>query len=232
MIPASYTYLSVDIACILFPLLFSFHPRLRFYRQWRYFLMPCILTAVFFLLWDSLFTSMGVWRFNPAFIMGIYLGNMPLEELLFFICIPYACVFSYYCFSLLLPQQARLYAGSRIFFAALVPLLVLVALLQLQQLYTSVTFLLLAAVLTFLLYRRSSYLGVFALTYLFILLPFMLSNGVLTGSFAGRMVVIYNNDYNLGLRLLTIPVEDIFYGMLLLLLNVYGFERNRSNAAR
>jgi lycopene cyclase domain-containing protein len=231
LIPAPYTYLAVDFCCLIFPLLFSFHPKLQFYRQWRYFTGPCLLTALIFLLWDSLFTHLGVWQFNPVYLCGIYIGNMPLEEVLFFICIPYACVFSYFCFGKL-PGLRRWDRVARVFFGLLIVALLAIALTHLQLLYTSVTFILLALFLAWLLYRRVPYLAVFLFCFLFILLPFLWSNGTLTGSFYGRTVVIYNDHYNLGIRLLTIPVEDIFYGMLLLLGNVYGFERNRTHSGK
>lgn len=226
--PEKYTYLLVDFWCIIFPFLFSFHPRLMFFRQWRFFVLPCLFTALCFLAWDGLFTAMGVWSFNPAYVCGIYIGNMPLEELLFFICIPYACVFSYYCFTVLFR-----FGGSdrayRLFYLVLAVSLAIIALFNLPQLYTSVTGLLLAIFLVYLYVRRATFLKAFFWCFLFILVPFILSNGVLTGSFAGRVVVRYNPDFNLGIRILTIPVEDTFYGMLLLLLNVYGFELRKRN---
>lgn len=225
-----YTYLLVDFFCIIFPFIFSFHPRLQFYRNWRSFLIPCLLTATFFLIWDGIFTDIGIWSFNPDYVIGIYFFKMPIEEFLFFLCIPYACVFSYHCFAILWPFRgnARLIRG---FYALLASALMITGILYLDRLYTSVTFILCSSFLVYLLLSKADFLPAFFLTFLFILVPFVLSNGVLTGSFFSRTVVRYNDAHNLGIRILTIPFEDVFYGMLLLLLNVYGYERSRKSKA-
>jgi hypothetical protein len=80
-------------------------------------------------------------------------------------------------------------------------------------------------------------MGHFWFAYLVLLVPFILSNGVLTGldfwsypvlhnapeSIADH-IVWYNNDENSGWRLFTMPVDDLLYGLLLIGVNVSLFE--------
>jgi len=223
MLPEKYTYLTVDICCILVPFLFSFHPRIKFYKQWKYFVLPSVLTAIFFLVWDIAFTRSGVWSFNPRYLIGAALFGLPMEEYLFFFIVPYCCVFTYYCMGKFFNFKRYTKAANEgaIFLASV---LMLVGLSRMARLYTSVTFLLLVVLLVFLVFKRVKYLPVFFVSFAMILVPFFISNGILTGSFIKEPVVGYNNKYNLGIRMFTIPIEDTFYGMLLMLMNVAGFE--------
>ena len=217
-------YLLIDLGAISVPLLASFDRRLRFDRQWRYLFPAILLTMMVFIPWDMVKTSLGVWGFNPRYLMGYYIGNLPVEEWLFFIAVPYACLFTYHVLNQLLQQD---YFGkyAQAFTLLLAIALLITGFMNLTRLYTSVTFI---STGSFLLIHRyvfgKAYMGRFFLMYFVTLIPFFIVNGILTGSFIPGEVVYYDDAQNLGIRMGTIPIEDMVYGMLMLLMNVTWFE--------
>ena len=222
-----YTYLLINLGAIAIPFLFSFHPRLRFDRHWRATLIAIGVVGLIFILWDVRFTAMGVWWFNDDHVIGWDLLGLPIEEWMFFVCIPYACLFTYHCFGRLLPSRL-LDQPSRIISAVLVVACLVAGLSNLDKWYTGVTFTALAITIAIVEWGlRPAWLTQFYISYLVLILPFFIVNGLLTGTGLQEPVVLYNDAENLGFRLLTIPVEDIFYGMLLILLNVVVLERLR-----
>lgn len=218
------TYLWLNIASISIPLVFTFHPRLQFQRVWYAFWPATLLTAAIFIVWDVLYTRMGVWGFNPSHLIGLELASLPVEEWLFFLCIPYACVFTYHCLKRLLAPVYLTEAARKLGWM-LALIFTGVGILKLDLLYTGVTCIATGFVLILhLSLTKSPYLGQFFLAYFVILLPFLLVNGILTGMFVSEPVVFYNDAENLNLRVLTIPIEDFVYCMLLLLINITIFE--------
>ena len=67
---------------------------------------------------------------------------------------------------------------------------------------------------------KDKLLNRFYITFLIILVPFFLVNGILTGSFIEEEVVWYNELEITGFRIFTIPVEDIAYGFSLIMINL------------
>jgi lycopene cyclase domain-containing protein len=170
--------------------------------------------------WDEIFTRAGVWGFNPRYLSGIYILSLPLEEVLFFFCIPYACIFTYFALNNLV-EKDYLYPHHELISSALVFLLLIAGGYFMHRLYTGVTFILTGLFLAYqMLKLRPRYMGRFYFAFLFILIPFFIVNGILTGSFLDEPVVWYNNNQNLGIRFGTIPVEDTFYGMLMILCGI------------
>lgn len=231
MLNSAYTYLLIDVSCIIIPLIASFHPKSPFYKDWKYYLPANLMVSAFFLVWDAIFTNMGIWGFNSYYLTGIQIYNLPLEEVLFFICVPYATTYTYYVFSQYVKINFNPLALRITYF--LVAFSIVMAVTHITQLYTSVTFIFLAVFLAVLALSKVKYMDRFYVVYLIILLPFFISNGILTGSWIDNPIVWYNNNHNLGIRMLTIPVEDAFYGMLMLVMNIAGYEwlKNRNKAA-
>jgi lycopene cyclase domain-containing protein len=214
----SFFYLGVVIACIALPLMASFFPRNAFYKEWKYVFTAIFVVGTGFLIWDYFFTSGGIWGFNPVYLTGIYITNLPLEEVLFFVCIPYACMFTF--FSLRYMVRSDPFAKiNRPFTLILGFALIIAGLIFYGKWYTSLTFILTGMYLLIIYFRKWDISYIY-LSYLVVIPFFLVSNGLLTGSFTEAPIVWYNDVHNLGIRLGTIPLEDIFYGFLLITLNL------------
>jgi lycopene cyclase domain-containing protein len=208
----------------------SFYPKAPFYKKWKHLWIAILIPGIIFIAWDEYFTRLGVWGFNEAYLTGWHIGSLPVEEILFFICIPYACVFTYEALNYLVKKD---YLGStqKWITGCLIISSVTLGALNTDKWYTSTTFFGLAAYLTFLLsVSKRPFLSRFYFSYVVVLIPFFIVNGILTGSWIEGEVVWYNDSENLGIRMGTIPVEDLFYGMLLLLMNVSVFEWRQRKA--
>ena len=212
-------YLAVNLGAVSVPFLFSFHAKIRFYKQWLALAVAIFSTAAFFLVWDNIFTGLGVWGFSNDYILGIRFGHLPLEEVLFFICIPYACTFTAFCLQQLF-WTGKFTKPLPAFTTVVAVGLLIVGILFNQKLYTFYTFLFTAL---FLFFMRNRLRVADYYTYLILLIPFFIVNGILTGTGIDSEVVWYNDNENLGIRMLTIPVEDTIYGMLLILSNIAIF---------
>lgn len=219
-----WTYLLVNLFSVIIPFFFSFHSKINFYKNFRSFFLSNIFIAVLFICWDILFSKIGVWGFNPDYVVGTYIFNLPIEEILFFVCIPFACIFTYHCLNYFFKLQWSA-KTERIFVQGLSFLLILSGIYFHSKLYTSCTFISLGILLLILKYVfKVTWLVKLVLIYPVLLIPFFIVNGILTGTGLQHPVVWYNDEENLGMRILSIPVEDVFYGFELLLLNISLFE--------
>lgn len=218
------TYLIVILVSLSMPLLLSFDRKVHFYSYWKYLFPGILLTMLLFIPWDILFTLNSVWGFNEEHILGLYIFHLPIEEWMFFIVIPYVSIFSYEVFKAYLKKD---YFGKYSVWISIfmISLFITIAILNIQKAYTFVSFLLVSiAIFLNQFVFKVKFMGWFYFTFMIVLIPFLIVNGVLTGSFIENEVVWYNNSENLSVRLFTIPVEDVAYGMLLLLMNISFYE--------
>lgn len=217
-------YLLLNILTISLPLLLSFDRKVHFYTYWRYFFPAMIISLVVFIGWDVVFTALGIWGFNERYHGDTVFLGLPLEEYLFFITVPYASIFTIYVMEAYFPRFRLRDLQVLILSLVLIAFLIIVAVVHINRAYTAVNFFFSALLIAWVAFTQRKLLTQFFFSYLLILIPFGLVNGVLTGSFIEEQVVWYNDLENLGIRLGTIPFEDIFYGMSLILLNYYLLE--------
>ncbi|HQS05042.1 MAG: hypothetical protein B7X86_15710 [Sphingobacteriales bacterium 17-39-43] len=220
------TYLLINFLTVLFPVILSFDKRVRFYQSWKYIFPGLLISGLLFLFWDYLFTIYGVWSFNPDYIRGIYFLNLPLEEILFFVTVPFACIFIYECLNYYIKRDLLVSVSVYITYM-LILLCTVLLVLYYDKVYSLITFgLLLVILLLAQFVFKLKFLSRFYLAYLVSLIPFYIVNGLLTSI----PVVMYNNEENMAFRVGTIPFEDHFYSMAMLLLNIMFFEYFRKRA--
>ena len=216
----NYLYLLLNLGSISIPFVFSFHPRLQFYKKWKPLFFSTIITAVFYIFWDVFFTQWNVWGFNPTYFIGITFFGLPLEECLFFLCIPYACVFTHFSLLELFPNVDYSKNIFKIIMFVLLLASFTTAIVFYDRWYTLVNYAYFSFLVGVGLYFNPKLLQQFSMTFLVILIPFFLVNGILTGSFIENEVVWYNNNENLGIRIATIPIEDMAYAFTMIFTNL------------
>jgi len=221
--PWNLLYLILILGSVLSVIAFSFNPKHPYHKYWSGVLLSSFYVAVPFIIWDVIFTKKGIWGFNSDYLTGLKLINLPIEEVAFFFAIPFASVFIYFSVIYFFkPSKNKAFFNNFTLILALV--LLAVGLVHLGRYYTFITFTGIGFVLLYFWYKKVN-LSLYYLSYLIVLIPFFIVNGILTGMITPKPVVWYNDNHNLGIRLGTVPFDDIFYGMLLIFPIIYLVER-------
>lgn len=205
-------YLMIDLIIIAGPLLFSFWPPVRYYRRWPALIFAVVTAGTIYLIWDNWVTARGDWSFNPDYVLGINIFALPLEEYLFFVVVPFSCIFIYEVLRaksgeriIHIPAGAvwvlslLFFAGSAVFF---------------RQGYTRLVlascglFFLFACLFGRKMLASSHYWLYILISYL----PFLIFNHLLTA----MPIVMYSPAAIWGIRVISIPLEDFFYSFSML----------------
>ena len=218
-------YIWIDILSISVPLLASFHPRIKLYKEWKRIFLAIAIAMIPYIMWDIYFTSQGYWGFNRKYLSEIFLFDLPLGEWLFFICIPYACIFTHISIRILGKNMKLKRKTTGIITILLLGIFSIIFINNYHLAYTSVSmiFAIVILALTY-VFSKNTLQGYYA-TFPIMLIPFFIVNGILTGSGIVDQIVWYNDTENLGIRILTIPIEDVAYAFSLILLNLLLFEK-------
>lgn len=209
-------YLWINILSFAGPFFLSFDKNVHFYTHWKTLIPSILVIGSVFVAWDIYFTDIGIWGFNPEHLTGITFFNLPLEECLFFFTIPYACVFIYEVVKAYFPKFRPVKLAY--FFSLIFTMTCLViGVLHYDNWYTSVA-LFGAGILNWIVYYGYTprWYPYFIVSFLIAQVPFLIVNGILTGVATENPVVWYNPEEIVGFRILSIPVEDVFYNFFML----------------
>lgn len=220
-----YTYLLINFLTVIICFIFSFHHKIKFNRHFGAFFKSSFIVAFVFICWDIWFTEIGVWWFNDRYVTGWGIFNLPIEEVLFFFCIPFSCVFTYFCLDKFFNLQWNTFA-EKLFVIFSIVVSASIGIYFSSRIYTSFTFCTNAlSMLSLYFILKQSWIGKASLIYLFLMPGFLMVNGVLTGTGLDSPIVNYNPDDFLGIRILTIPIEDALYGYEMILWNIFLFKK-------
>jgi lycopene cyclase domain-containing protein len=211
-------YLLLDGLTLLFPLLLSFDKKVAFYQKWKLVGYGFLMVGIPFIIWDIYFTSQGVWGFNSNYLTGINMGNLPIEEVLFFLVVPFACTFIYACV-LAYFSKVKLEKFNRLFYVILSLYAVTVLIIGKGGDYSFSVFILTLLTIVFVA-KTNLDLTFLPLSFCIALIPFFVVNGVLTGTGLEGPIVWYDNTENTGLRFFTIPIDDVLYAWVLIMANI------------
>jgi lycopene cyclase domain-containing protein len=203
-------YLILDLIIFLGPFLASFDKKVRFIQYWFSVLVSITIVGAVYLAWDAWATSRGHWAFNSIFVHDFRFLGLPMEEILFFCVVPYAGLFIW--------KTIEYYRRDRENELNFVPIrsAVLLAGVGIAMWvgkgyeYTALAAWSLALFLFadhWLKVRLTSQPS-YWYTQLAIVFATLIFNGYLTA----RPIVLYGSQFQLGLRIYTIPVEDFLYG--------------------
>ena len=217
----------LNLCIIAVPLWYTPDKRTAYYRRLPALGFSIAVVSTCYLLWDILVTARGEWSFNGKYLTGVQILNIPLEEVLFFITVPYSCLFIYEV--VLYATKSSKFRLPASVISALILALLGSSLAFYPQGYTAKAlascgfFLMIALLLDRPLLESKQYWIWLAICYV----PFLIINTVLTA----LPVVEYNSKAIWGFRVGTIPLEDFFYNyaMLSFYLLVYRIAKNSFN---
>jgi len=223
-----YTYILIDLGLLIFSgLLFSLKD-LNFAKNSKFLILSVLINVFVFSVPTEFLTQLKVIVFNPPYLTGLTLWELPAEELLLYFLLPGAGLAVYSFLNVHYPDntpEKYSLAVSNIMLGVCIAMLYFGH----QKLYTVFTFALLMAFLVFIEYvGKIRFMYRFYRAYLVSLILFYLVYGVLTSV----PVLQYNSAETLNFNLFHIPFESHFYFMAMLLLSVYLFELFKSRAAR
>jgi lycopene beta-cyclase len=95
-------YLAVMAACVVVTLPLELLLGVRVYRRPRRLVLTLLPVLAVFLTWDSLSIHASFWSYRR--LTGLRVGNLPIEEIVFFVVVPICSLLTFEAVRRLRPQ--------------------------------------------------------------------------------------------------------------------------------
>lgn len=213
-----------------------------FYKKMVFPSLKTSLTAIspvamFFIIWDILVTN-DWWAFNSKHNLGIYFFNLPIEEVMFFFTVPYACLTLWINLKnnkninkiKFLQKDFIKSKDTKIFYVAttILFLLFMINALHFGDLDQSREYTLTVLSLLFITFINDYFSNLFLfkkIKFLTLIFIVIILTTIFNGYLTMRPVVTYNQHVKTDLLVYTIPIEDYLYGLILIINIIYIYEK-------
>ncbi|KIO76633.1 hypothetical protein TH53_13870 [Pedobacter lusitanus] len=216
----NYTYLLINLVLLLLPVLLFSIRQLNFTNNSKFIVLALLITVFAFSIPTEFLTQFKVIVFNPPFLSGMTLWQLPIEELLLSFILP-LCGLAVYLFLNYRYPDNNPDKYSLAFSNIMLGICIAMLYFGHKKLYTLYTF---SILLLFILYieyvNKIRFMYRFYRAFLVTLIPFYVVYGLLTN----LPVLQYTSSETLNFSQFNIPFEAPFYFMGMLLLSVYLFE--------
>ncbi|MBO1753948.1 lycopene cyclase domain-containing protein [Allobranchiibius sp. CTAmp26] len=89
------TYLLILLGCVVLTLPLEFVIGARVWRRPRLAALAIVPPALVFIVWDLIGVARGWWTYGGRYLIGVRLGSLPLEEVLFFLVVPLCALLTF-----------------------------------------------------------------------------------------------------------------------------------------
>ncbi len=195
--------------------------RLNVYSSVKYMFPAIAFSAAILIMIDLQFAKLAVWSYHPKYVLGINLLDLPVEEWLFYIVVPFLGIFIY---EFVKQQFSRFeYPNFSLLLSFIVLVLVgITSYSSHSKTYPFFLFFLITIYLGYTIFRNrfKTHYTKFYLSYILLLVPFILIEKVLIG----LPIIEYNDVYFLGAQLFSVPIENFASLFLLHIITITVYE--------
>lgn len=201
------TYYIFNLLVFLPVLILSFVTDVKPHKHIRALLAGFLFVSVPFIVWDVWAVAAGHWGFNSTYVTSPRLFGLPIEEMLFFITVPFALIYVWGVVKKFIADRAVLPLFAYLMFGIAGGASVFFLITQWSNGYTRSAMIASLIAIVFAAFSKIAYSLRFWIFQLVLLVLFIVFNGFLTS----LPIITYGNDAIIGYKIFNIPLEDFFF---------------------